>query len=110
MLKPTQRETINEQVNAPIEKGQVLGTLSFVYDGYTYGTVNLTAKTSVELDMMQAFTDKINHIFRSPAFIITIIVIILLVILYTIITIHINKKRQKRRKSSKHERIKIDLD
>lgn len=101
---------VPEQVNAPIEKGQVLGTLSFVYDGYTYGTVNLTAKTSVELDMMQAFTDKINHIFRSPAFIITIIVIILLVILYTIITIHINKKRQKRRKSSKHERIKIDLD
>lgn len=101
---------VPEQVNAPIEKNAVLGTISYVYGGYTYGTVNLLAKTSVELDRMQAFTDILDTIFKSPIFLITITIIILLVLIYTIIAIYINRRRQKKKKSSKHERIKIDIE
>lgn len=40
--------TLMKEVDAPVEKGQVLGTLTLSLDGREYGTVNLVAINSVE--------------------------------------------------------------
>lgn len=40
--------TLMKEVDAPVEKGQVLGTMTLSLDGREYGTVNLVAINSVE--------------------------------------------------------------
>lgn len=44
--------TLMKEVDAPVEKGQVLGTMTLSLDGREYGTVNLVAINSVEASAM----------------------------------------------------------
>lgn len=59
------REDIGDKVYAPIAAGQVLGTLTAVYDGKEYGTVDLAAVDAVTLSPFLAFVDSINTFFGN---------------------------------------------
>ena len=55
-----------ESVEAPLEEGQVLGTVTLTYNGQEYGKVDLVANSSVErsellyrLDLIQKFFDQL---------------------------------------------------
>ena len=53
----------NKAVVAPIEKGQVMGTLDLVLDGETLWTTNLVASQSIELSQFEYTMRMINSIF-----------------------------------------------
>ena len=52
-----EREVVptEEELVAPVEEGQTLGTLTLRYDGATYGRANLTASTGAERSRWLAF-------------------------------------------------------
>ena len=52
-----------ESLQAPIEKGQVLGSVTISYEGKTYGTVDLVATTSLERSQMLYVLDRIAWVF-----------------------------------------------
>lgn len=99
-----------EQIDAPIGRGEKLGTLILRYNGQVYGTSYLVTKTAVEVDTMEKFTQAINSFFKGPFFIAIIVVVALAIAVYTIAKVTGNKRRTKNKKSKDRERIKIDMD
>lgn len=87
----------SDSVEAPVEKGQVLGTVTLTYNGKEYGTMNLVATNSV------ARSDLLYHVARLKAFFgqlwvrLVILVIILLVLFFLVRRLIFGKRRRKRR-------------
>ena len=99
-----------EQIEAPVGRGEKLGTLILRYNGQVYGTSDLVTKTAVEVDTMEKFTQSINAFFKGPFFIAIIAVAALAIAVYTIAKVSGNRRRTKNKKSKNRERIKIDMD
>lgn len=78
---------------APLTKGQVLGTISVYYDGQMVGTTNLVCNEDVSADV----TNKIAHFFFDN-FLVTVVIcaIIITIVVYTVSTRKRKKKRQAR--------------
>ena len=47
-MSPSSLPRLPETLEAPIEKGQKLGTVTLTYDGEEYGTIDLVASTALE--------------------------------------------------------------
>ena len=55
----------SESVDAPVEAGQVLGTLTLSYDGVDYGTLDLVADTSIERSDFLYYKHQIELFFQN---------------------------------------------
>lgn len=66
------------ELTAPIEKGQVIGTVSYVYNDKELGHANLVAANNVERDMFKHIFLIVLKVVTSPLFFIPVIVIIIL--------------------------------
>lgn len=65
-LDPTlfeRKVTVPEALEAPIQKGQVLGSLTVSYAGKDYGTVDLVAATQLEQSQWLVFRQKLQNLF-----------------------------------------------
>lgn len=82
---------LNEKIKAPIKKGDVMGSVTYSYQGKTLGTVELIAENDVKRDYFLAFLHLILNILTSPFFFIPVILIVWFLISE-------NNKRKKRRK------------
>lgn len=51
-----------DTMNAPVVSGQVVGTVTFSYNGTEIATVNAVAKESVESDSIKAFLDRAKQV------------------------------------------------
>jgi D-alanyl-D-alanine carboxypeptidase (penicillin-binding protein 5/6) len=98
---PSQAELVLDlvdSVEAPVEQGQKLGTVSFVYDGVTYGTLDMVAQDSVERSEIQYYVqtaqDTLSIWWVKPA-IIAGAALILLFILYLAVIRPRNKRRRR---------------
>lgn len=89
---------INENIEAPVEKGEVLGHAKYVYNGELLGETDLVASNSVERDNLLFIIHKITGIITSPFFYIPVA---MAVVGGIIIRIRIVNNRRKRRR---HER------
>ncbi|MCD7948275.1 MAG: D-alanyl-D-alanine carboxypeptidase [Oscillospiraceae bacterium] len=69
-----------ETLEAPVEEGQVLGTVTASYNGRTYGTLDLVALNSVERSSVLYTFDRIQKFFTHPVTIVIIAVIIILIV------------------------------
>lgn len=98
-------KNIPDHVNAPVKKGDVIGTATLSYANQTLGTVNLVAAESVERSELLHTTDIIKSIFTSLWFIIIFSIIILLVVIYIILTLIYNKKKKNLRKVKKYRKM-----
>lgn len=94
---------IDEQIKAPIEKGAVLGTVTYLYDGETLGTCELIASNSVERDNVLFFIHGFINVVTSPFFYIPIILLTALIIY---LRIRRNNKRNARRRNMTFNRYK----
>jgi D-alanyl-D-alanine carboxypeptidase (penicillin-binding protein 5/6) len=74
--------TLNESVNAPVRKGQVLGTAELSYDGEVIGTINLVANESVERSNLLYALSLINALFSSKIFIVILVLCIIAAAVY----------------------------
>lgn len=74
-----------ESVEAPVQAGQVLGTLTVTLNGESYGTVNLVAVNSVERSQWLVFQQRANEILHSWEFLLAVVLIIVVIIALTVL-------------------------
>lgn len=93
IAKPTK-----ETVDAPIKKGQILGTADIVYAEKVIGTVNLIANENIEKSTMLTAIRAVKNFFTSSYMKVLYILIALAVLIFIISVIKLNSKRSKKRK------------
>lgn len=62
----THTDTIEKNIKAPVERGQVLGKAEFFVDGVSVGTVNLVATKDYAFDPVKNVLNVVGSIFTSP--------------------------------------------
>ena len=92
-------------LQAPIEKGQVLGTVTITYDGVNYGTVDLVAATSLERSQRLYVLDRIKWVFSHTWVKVSLLVLVLLIVLFSArrAIFGPTRPRRKRRKSGQSQ-------
>lgn len=98
---------VPDTVEAPVTKGDVIGTLEISYNGRTQ-TVDLIAQTGVDIDLVDQFSEQLKSFFSNRYFWATIIILILLIIFYIILVYLANTKKRRRQQSEKKDRIKFN--
>lgn len=79
-IEITAEKNSNDAVVAPIEKGQVMGTLDLILDGETIWTTNLVASQTIELSQFEYTMRMINSIFDKWWFRMCVVLLALLII------------------------------
>ncbi|MBO5222603.1 MAG: D-alanyl-D-alanine carboxypeptidase [Clostridia bacterium] len=85
------------EVDAPVEKGTVMGYVTVRCGGKDYGTVALKVQAGVELDYFELYSSKVVTFFSNPILWAILGGLLLLVIGYTFLAYQINKPRKKRK-------------
>lgn len=98
-----------ESVDAPVEKGQILGTADIIYAEQVIGTVNLVAGNDVKSSNILILFEGIKKVFSSVYMKVALWAIVAFIVIYILICIKLNLSKTKRRKVKyvpykKHER------
>lgn len=89
----------SKKISAPISKGDILGKITYKYNGEEIGTTQLVATNDVRKDYIIATIHLILKIIFNPIFIILFAAIVILRIRAVVIR---NKRRRKRRSRLQH--------
>lgn len=96
---------IPDSVDAPVKKGQIIGTATLSYANETLATINLVAAESVERSELLHTTDVVKTVLTSRWFLFTASAIVFLLVLYIILAIIYNRKRKKLRKVKRYRKM-----
>jgi len=80
-------EQIVDMVNAPITKGQVVGTMLFTYNGTEIGKVNLVAQSTVDSSGLLSTANKIKNILFGKTMKVILIIFASLIAIYILFSI-----------------------
>lgn len=94
-----------DSIDAPVEKGQKIGTAVLSYAGQELTTIDLVASESVERSNMLHTMAQVQDVVTSIWFIAIVGIIALLLILYIIIAVVYNRKKKKLKKVKKFRRM-----
>lgn len=97
---------IPDSVDAPIQAGELIGSISYSYDGIHYGTVELVALSSVELSRVLYYADKLSHFFQSTVFKIVLAVLAVFVVLYILFGLVFGGIRRRRKRQAMRDRYR----
>ncbi len=86
---------------APITAGDVVGEISFIYNGKTYGPVPLVANTSIALSKLAHIKSEIQNTLNKTWVKWMIVGLIVIIVLYIIFIIRYNIIRKRRRKAAR---------
>lgn len=89
---------ISQTVDAPIKKGQVLGTADIIYAEKIIGTVNLVSNENIEKSTLLAAIDTTTNFFTSSYMIFAYVLIGVIVLIFILAVIKMNYKSRKKRK------------
>ena len=92
-----------DEVEAPVKKGDVIGTATFSYAGQVLTTVNLVAAESVERSELLHAMDIVQNVVTSTWFIVIASVLSVLLAAYIVLAVLYNKKKKKLRKVKKYK-------
>jgi len=101
--------TAPEELEAPIEKGTVLGSVEVSCGGKVYGTVDLKTQAGVELDYFELYSNKILTFFSNPLLWAVLGGLLLLIGGYTLLAYYINRPRKQKRSSPKDTGSRIRM-
>ncbi len=87
---------INENIEAPIVKGDVLGSATYSYNGKEYVTLNLVANDDVQRSTWLFIVDAILGIFSGTFFKIIVGLLVLAVLVFFLLGIFGRRKRRRR--------------
>jgi len=90
---------INEEIKAPIAKGDILGTATYTYNNKEYVTLNLVANDDVQRSTWLYIIDGILGIFSSTFFKIIVGLLVLAVLAIFLLGLFGRRKRRRRGKS-----------
>lgn len=88
-----------DYVQAPVEKGDVIGVATLEYNGEIIATVNAVASETIERSEIVRIIEFGKDLVFSPVFIAIIVAIFVVAILYIICVVSYNKKKRKMRRS-----------
>lgn len=94
--------TLPDSLQAPIEKGQVLGTISISYEGRDFGTVDLVATTSLERSQFLYVLDRIAWALSFLWVKLLLLVVVLLILLLVLRRAIFGPSRKKRRRNQSY--------
>ena len=97
-----------EAVDAPIKAGDVVGSMTYSYNGTSYGTVELVALSDVEMSRVLYYSDKLSHFFQSTVFKIVLIAAAIFIVLYILFNITFGGIRRRRRRKAMRKRYDND--
>ena len=89
---------ISQKVDAPIKKGQVLGTADIIYAEQKIGTVNLVSNENIEKSAMLSVLRAVKNFFTSSYMKVVYILLAAAVLIFIIAVIKMNSNRSKKRK------------
>lgn len=87
-----------ESVDAPVKKGQKLGTADVIYAEKVIGTVDLVAGSDVNKSTILTILEALKGFFTSSYMILLYIIIAIAILIFIIAVIRLNTKRSKKRK------------
>ena len=87
-------------MEAPVTKGQVLGTVTLSYGDTVYGTVDLLADEDVSASRLLVFQKDVLEFFQSTSFKLGVALFAALLFLVIVLRIMLAKKRRRRRRES----------
>lgn len=90
-----------ESVTAPVQAGDVLGTVKITYEDKTY-ELDLVASTGVSRSTMKYTLSRIKAFFTSKAFRIIVASVVAIIVLFVAYVILVNRRRAKHRRSRRH--------
>lgn len=93
-IKP---EIYKESFDAPIEKGEVLGTADIFYAGESLGTINLVAGDTLKANMVLKAARYLKKAVTSTVFKIVIVAIVLAIVVFILMIILMNRGRRRRK-------------
>ena len=88
----------SESVEAPIKKGDVLGTADVIYAEKVIGTVDLVAGADIEASGILVAVKYIKSVFTSIYMKLIVIIAVIVIIIFIILCIRLNMARLKKRK------------
>ena len=95
--------TLQEPVEAPVAKGQKLGSMTLSYDGTTYGSVDLLAGFDVEASKMMTFWRDLQAFFSKTVVRVVCIVLVVLILLLMGRKLLFSRKRYRYGRSTAHQ-------
>lgn len=95
---------------APVQAGDVIGTMDVSYGGVDYGSVELVALTDVSLSEVLYYADKIEHFFQGSLFKLLVLVIVAVLLLYFLILVFRGHRRRKKREQMMRSRYSRHRD
>lgn len=102
----TIESNIPESVDAPISAGDVVGSITYSYNGTSYGTVELVALNDVTLSRVLYYSDKLSHFFQGSVFKIILIVLAVFLVLYILFNLTFGGMRRRRQRQQMRSRYK----
>lgn len=84
----------NDTVEAPVEQGEVLGTMVLKYEGEEYGTLDLVADSSVERSELLYRLDRIQKFFQNW-WVKLLLVIVVVAVVVLLLRIFVFRKRRR---------------
>ena len=94
--------SLPESVQAPVKKGDELGSALYLYKGEILAEVPLIASESVERSEVIQTIEQGKEIITSTWFVITAVVIVTLTVVYIALMVSMNRKRRKMRRIRKY--------
>ncbi len=88
----------NDTVDAPIKKGQVLGTADIIYAEQVIGTVNLVSNENIEKSALLTALRAVKNFFTSSYMKVFYALVVLAILIFIISIIKLNRKKSKKRK------------
>lgn len=96
---------IAESVDAPIQKGQILGTADVYYRGNFIKSINLVSSENIERSVILLALRAIKNVVTSVPFLICASVVVILFMIYIILLNNYKKKKRKQRYLENRRRI-----
>ncbi|HIS49087.1 MAG TPA: D-alanyl-D-alanine carboxypeptidase, partial [Candidatus Gallacutalibacter pullistercoris] len=94
-----------KSIEAPVEKGQKIGTATLSYAGQKLTTIDLVASESVERSNLLHTLSQVQQVVTSRWFILIVSVILTLLVIYIIIAVIYNRKRRNLKKVKKYRKM-----
>lgn len=98
-------KNVPKSIDAPVKKGQVIGTATLSYANTKLATINLVAAESADRSELLHTTDTAKAIVTSKWFIAIAAIVVLLVIVYIILAVIYNRKRKNLRRVKHYRKM-----
>ncbi len=94
-----------DKIQAPVERGDVIGTVEYIYEGVVIATSNAIAADSVNRSEIVRTVDTGLEILMSPWFLLIVGIIVVLILIYFVIAAMQRKSKKKMRSVRKYRNM-----